>query len=447
MKHVIVILILVSIVMFVSCSNSDQTAPAKKKPEPMAPQATKTIDFVAAAYIKLAFQLSKFDADYVDAYFGPEALKTEALAEEKSLAQIKKAADILIEELSKMKLPDADAMLTLRHKNILRMLEALNSRAAFLEGKSMTFDEESKAIYDAVSPSNPPEYYEKVLAKLSQLLPGDQPLVDRVDAFKKQFIIPPDKVEKVFSTAIAEGRKRTKAHIQLLENESFELEYVTDKPWGAYNWFKGQGKSLIQVNIDLPIYIDRAIDLACHEGYPGHHVYYCLIEQELYKKKGWLECSIYPLFSPISLIAEGTANFAVQVAFPGDERIKYEKEVLFPMAGLNPETADQYYKVLELTGKLSFAGNDAARQYIDGKINDEEAVSQLMKFRLMNKDRAVKYLSFIKRYRAYVINYNLGLKMVKAYIEKRVGDADQPDKLWQEFKKLLSAPLLPGDLL
>ncbi len=50
------------------------------------------------------------------------------------------------------------------------------------------------------------------------------------------------------------------------ENENFELEYVTDKAWAGYNWYKGNNFSLIQVNIDFPILIDRAIDLASHES-------------------------------------------------------------------------------------------------------------------------------------------------------------------------------------
>jgi len=74
-------------------------------------------------------------------------------------------------------------------------------------------------------------------------------------------------------TAIEEGRKRTLKYIPLPKEENFVVEYVKNKPWGAYNWYKGNSFSVIQVNTDLPVYIDRAIDLACHEGYPGHHVY------------------------------------------------------------------------------------------------------------------------------------------------------------------------------
>ena len=106
------------------------------------------------------------------------------------------------------------------------------------------------------------------------------------------------------------------AHLALPPGESFTVEYVTGKSWSGYNWYQGDYRSLIQVNTDLPINIDRAIDLACHEGYPGHHVYNVLLEQHLVRERGWIEYSVYPLFSPQSLIAEGTANYGIEVAFP-----------------------------------------------------------------------------------------------------------------------------------
>src|SRR5437588_8060663 len=124
--------------------------------------------------------------------------------------------------------------------------------------------------------------------------------------------------------------------------ESFRVEYVTNKSWSGYNWYQGNFVSLIQVNTDLPIYIDRAIDLACHEGYPGHHVYNSLLEKNLVRDRGWVEFTVYPLFSPQSLIAEGTANFGREVAFlTKTARMKFEKEVLFPAAGIDASRADE----------------------------------------------------------------------------------------------------------
>ena len=124
--------------------------------------------------------------------------------------------------------------------------------------------------------------------------------------------------------------------MELPPGEQFTVEYVTGKSWSGYNWYQGDFRSVIQVNTDLPIYIDRAIDLACHEGYPGHHVYNVLLEQKLTRERGWVEFSVYPLFSPQSLIAEGTANFGIEVAFPGASGRRSSATSSIPLAGTRP---------------------------------------------------------------------------------------------------------------
>src|SRR5206468_8825717 len=144
---------------------------------------------------------------------------------------------------------------------------------------------------------------------------------------------------------------------------------VTGKSWSAYNWYKGKGRSVIQVNTDLPVYVDRAVDLAAHEGYPGHHVYNALLEQHLLKERGWVEFSVYALFSPQSLIAEGSANFGIEMAFPGEERVEFEKARLYPLAGLDPARAEEFERVRQIVDRLAYAGNEAARRYLNGEID------------------------------------------------------------------------------
>ena len=176
------------------------------------------------------------------------------------------------------------------------------------------------------------------------MLSGTGDVSGRLERYKQLFVIPKEKLDTVFKAAIAEGRRRTLQHIALPSTERFTVEYVNNKPWSGYNWYKGNCFSVIQVNTDLPIFIDRAVDLACHEGYPGHHVYNMLMEKNLFRERGWMEFSVYPLFSPQSLIAEGSANFGIEVALPGDERVHFERDVLFPIAGLDPSKAEEYYK-------------------------------------------------------------------------------------------------------
>ena len=222
------------------------------------------------------------------------------------------------------------------------------------------------------------------------------------------------------------------------------MEFVTDKPWSGYNWYKGNAFSLIQVNTELPIDISRAVDLGCHEGYPGHHTYNGLLEANLVKKRGWLEFSVYPLFSPQSLIAEGSANYGIEMAFPGDEKLKFEKESLFPLAGLSPELASQYAKFSELMSKLNYAGNEVARLYMNKAINVEEAQAMLQKYSLMSDKKAKQRVRFIDTYGAYVINYNWGKDLVKNWVES--GEDKTMLGRWKRFTQLLSSPRLPSTL-
>jgi len=86
-----------------------------------------------------------------------------------------------------------------------------------------------------------------------------------------------------------------------------------------------------------------------------------LLEKNLVKDRGWVEYSVYPLYSPQSLIAEGSANFGIEMAFPGEERVRFEQDVLFPLAGLEAARAEAYYTVQRLAEKLAYAGNASAR--------------------------------------------------------------------------------------
>ncbi|HEX7572738.1 MAG TPA: hypothetical protein VF514_06560, partial [Bacteroidota bacterium] len=287
----------------------------------------------------------------------------------------------------------------------------------------------------------------EILDELDAALPGKGEVPGRFEAYRKTFVIPGEKLDRVFTAAINESRKRTAQRIALPESESFTVEYVTGKSWSGYNWFKGNCHSLIQVNTDLPITVDRAVDLASHEGYPGHHVYNSLLETRLVRGRKWMEFTVYPLFSPQSLIAEGTANFGIEMAFPGEERVEFERDVLFPLAGIPGNGAAEYYRIHGLFLKLAYAGNEAARRYLDGGFTREEAVEYLMSYALMSADRALQRTKFFDQYRSYVINYNLGQDMVKRYIESAGGVPRRPDLRWKIFEELISSPRLPSGLL
>ncbi|HVS30965.1 MAG TPA: hypothetical protein VMS98_05875 [Thermoanaerobaculia bacterium] len=418
-------------ILIASCATMDTTG------------ITNQLNTASGQYVRLVLALGEHDADYVDAYYGPPAVREEVKASKPSLDDIFARATALHTGLGAIPQP-ADRLVALRHEYLRRQTEALIARAEMLRGRRFTFDQESRALYDAEAPVNGEEYFQRLNAELERELPGDGPLIDRLEAFRNRFVIPKDKLDAVFQAAIEGCRERTMQHIDLPPGESFTVEYVTNKSWSGYNWYQGNFRSLIQVNTDLPIFMDRAVDLACHEGYPGHHVYNLLLEKHMVKDRGWMEFTVYPLFSPQSFIAEGSANYGIEVAFPADERVKFEIEKLYPIAGLDPGGAEKFNRVQQLAAKTSYAGNEAARRYLNGEITAAEAAEWMTKYGLMGPERARQRVRFIDQYRSYVINYNLGKDLVRQYVERHAKGDRQ--RRWDVFEELLSTPRLPSAL-
>ena len=113
------------------------------------------------------------------------------------------------------------------------------------------------------------------------------------------------------------------------------------------------------------------------------------------------------------------------------------------MAGLDAAEADRYYELQALLGQLNYAGNEAARDYLNGDIDRDEAVRWLIRYALSSPERALQRTEFFDVYRSYVINYNLGKDMVRDYVER---DTNSVEERWKKFEHLLSSAMTPADL-
>lgn len=407
-----------------------------------------TLSDWAIDYVNLVLAVGRHDADFVDAYYGPPDLKVAAEAGPPlALADLRAEASRILDGVAEAEALEGE---DLRRDYLLGQLGAVAAHLARLEGQRFSFDDEAEALYQVRPPHTSLDALEGPLARLDQLLEGHGSVQDRYQKARERILVPADRVDAVFQSAIAEARERTRRHATLPNSDHFRVEYVTGKPWSAYNWYQGGGRSVIQVNLDLPIAIDRALDLAAHEGYPGHHVYNALLEQRFAQAppggRGWVEFTIYPLFSPQSLIAEGTANFGIEVAFPGAERLAFERDVLFPLGGLDPSEAERWARVQAELKVLAFADNEAARGYLDGRLDRAQAEAFLVKYSLRTEAQAAQRLRFIDTYRSYVINYNLGEQLVRDWVVGQGGTVTDPARRWAVFVDLISSPRLPKAL-
>ena len=403
-----------------------------------------SLDEIAADYVQMTLEIGEREPGYVDAYYGPQEWEDAAKAAPRSLADLAEEARRLTGRVNTLETAGLDAT-SLRRRDFLRaQLTAASTRLRMLQGETLSFEEEAKGLFGVVPELRPLSAYDPVLARIETLLPGTGPLAERVDAFQDRFTIPKDRLQPVFDAAIAECRRRTAEHVSMPDGESFKMEFVTDKSWSGYNYYQGNAHSLIQINTDLPIRISRAVDLGCHEGYPGHHALNMLLEERLTKGQGWIEFSVYPLYSPQSLIAEGSANYGIDLAFPGPERLAFETATLYPLAGLPTRDADKYLALLDATKDLAGARFTIARDFLEGRIDRAKAVELTQKYQLVSKARAEQSIDFTTQYRSYVINYGLGQNMVRAYVEAA---GSSPEARWARMEKVISEPTLPSDLL
>jgi hypothetical protein len=430
------------------CAAGDDARPANASVAALdvrrAPASARAMADIAADYVRLSLEIGTHEDGYIDAYYGPAELRAAAETAPRDKAALLAATRDLAARLDRTARRVTDTMERRRVAFLRAQLRAAETRLLMMQGTRFAFADEAERLFGVRPALKPLASYAAHLAAVEALVPGDGPLATRVEAYLDRFTIPKDRLQKTFDAAIARCRGRSTAHIAMPEGESFRLEFVTGKSWSGYNYYQGNYHSLIQVNTDLPIRLSRALDLGCHEGYPGHHLLNMKLEEQLVKGRGWIEYSVYPLYSPQSLIAEGTANYGIDLAFPADGKADTERDILMPIAEIPPVSDDRYWRLLNAIDALTGARLTIAQQYLDGAIDRAKAVELTQTYLLMSPQRADQSVRFTEQYRSYVINYGLGEQMVRAFIER-----DQPtrDEMWRRMARLIGEPTLPGDLL
>jgi hypothetical protein len=405
------------------------------------PPARADLDAMAREYVRLSLEAGTHEEGYIDAYYGPPEWKQQAEASPRSVPNLLQAATALQARLNAIP-PAADPLVQRRREFLDAQLTAARTRLRMIGGEKLSFAEEARGLFAVTPEILPLSHYDAVLARIDRLLPGQGSLAERAEAFQAGFVIPADRLDAVMRAAIAECRRRTLQHIPLPTDEAFTLEFVTGKSWSGYNYYQGNYKSLIQINTDLPVRLSRAVDLGCHEGYPGHHAYNVLLERDLARGRGWVEYMVYPLYSPQSLIAEGSANYGIDLAFTPEDRLAFESDVLIPIAGLQPQNAARYLELQRAVEALAGARFTIARDYLEGRIARAEAVALTERYQLVGRKRAEQSVAFTDQYRSYVINYGLGKDLVAAHVEAAGGPAAR----WEAMRRILSQPTLPKHL-
>jgi hypothetical protein len=268
------------------------------------------------------------------------------------------------------------------------------------------------------------------------MLGGSRNPAQAYSAFERQFVVSPDKVPVVMKAAMQECRAATLQHVAMPASERVEVEYVFHKPWSGFSRYLGGGHSVIQINMDFPHTVDQLLTLACHEGYPGHHVFNTLRDGALVQKGGEEEWQVQPTFSPQSFVSEAAASYAPEIAFTPEQRLRVERDILFPLAGVAPAKAERYLKVGRLIDSLDTADPGIAREYLDGRLEFVRAADALERETLMEHGETL--LLYLNEYRTYMLTYTVGRGMIQRIVEE--GNPSSEVR-WQRYGELMKRPV------
>ena len=129
---------------------------------------------VAERYVHLVLALGQHDPDYVDAFYGSPEWKTRAEKEKKSLDAIGAEAAELMKNIGGAQASHSDAVTALksgddlsqlRREYLEKQISALAARVRMLKGEKMKFDDESRALYDAVAPTYQDSHFDQIIAQ------------------------------------------------------------------------------------------------------------------------------------------------------------------------------------------------------------------------------------------------------------------------------------------
>jgi hypothetical protein len=376
----------------------------------------------AERYLQLGLRLGRHVDGLVDSYYGPVELQDEVEAEGTvDAAQLAADGDALLGEL-----PDG----WLRDQ-----VQGCATYAHVLAGDEISYADEVEGCYGVRPELVDTSVYRAAHAELDALLPGDGSLFERRQSWRTQHLVDGALAVPVLNDLLPILRERARAFVDLPDGETLTIDPVTDEPWWAFNYYLGDLRSRVVMNVDVPTTGLDLIHLAAHEVYPGHHTEHAVKEQLLARDQGAIEESLQLVPTPQAVLSEGIAETGED--FLGNDARAAAYDVLRKHGvAVTPELGERISKAAE---PLRTVGLDAALMIHQHGASHEEAQAYIERWNLVPPDQAKHSVEFATdpTWRAYVITYSAGRDLCRAYVD---GDPAR-------FTKLLTEHVRIGDLL
>ncbi len=289
-------------------------------------------------------------------------------------------------------------------------IAALDAAAGRLLGESQSFADEALTTLGHTPPARDRAGLDALRQRLSEALPGPGTLAERHAAFRQSMAVPPDRIEAVFAAAVAWCRTTCRDLLPLPADESLTTRVADEAGWEAFSRPAGPRASDLLVARRSSADAAHLLQLAAHEGTPGHHAQHVLATAELVEARGWIERALTPAFGPHRLMAEGAAEAGADLLLPLETREQVCREVLLPAAGQSPAAAARLVAVERHVADLGMEVAYIASDYLDSSLSTEVIAARLRDDALVLDPAGM--VAFIEKQRAKVLAYPLGRTLV-----------------------------------
>ena len=399
-------------------------------------------DPIARDYLLLGLRLDQHIPGLVDGYFGPADLKAEVdVGQLRPPARLAADAGALIDRLA------AEVDDVQRRGWLSAEITALRTQALALAGDELPYVEHLTRCFAWTPQRRDDADFDAAAGELDDLLPGPEPLPNRLAAWDGKFEIPVERLPAVVEWLVGRFRARAVALFGVPPGDELKVSLVSNQPWSGYNWYDGGLRSRVDINTDLPIRAADLLHTVAHETFPGHHLEHAWKEADLIDRRGRLEASILLINTPECLISEGLADLGYGFASPMDEEADLLVELYgragLPIAtdsGAAREAAERTVAMREPRRRLSAVRvNAALMRHADGA-SHEEVLAYLMRMGRFPSHLAAKRLEFIEHplWRTYVFVYDEGEALLRRWLET-AAEADRVAR----FGRLLHEQLTP----
>ncbi len=387
-------------------------------------------------YLMLGLRFDRLVPGFVDAYTGdPELRRTVGNEAAPRPAALAEAARSLLAEVPRSGLAPQ------RQRFLAAHLAALRCSARVLAGEAVSFVEEVASYFDVGIAAGEVDGYALAHRELADLLPGTEPLAERLAAFRSSDEIPPERLESAVTALSSALRDRVRVRFELPPRERVDYEIVTNQPWSGFNYYLGDYRSRVAINADIRPRMAHLPHLVAHEAYPGHHTEHCRKEAGLVERLGHAEQTIFLVNTPQCLMAEGLADLGLH-AVVGIGWGPWSAEILADLGlRMEGELAERLERVMDA---LLTVRQDAALLLHERRADPDDVLAYLQRWLLVPEDRARQMMRFLAHplWRAYTSTYVEGDRLLRRWLDAR----PPGEPVTERYRRLLDEPLVPATL-